>query len=111
MPISPTPPSGAKTSSSEGRTIMDSDQSTRLAGGRGRQDENVPGRDRHGLAVGQAQHEAAGMVDRLEAADNVAVGKTHAHVFAHPGRAREPIRADGRKALPTIPLRDASHTL
>ena len=58
-----------KTSSSDARAHHGF-RSTRLAGGRRRQHEHVGGRDRRGLAVGQAQHQAAGLVDRLEAPDH-----------------------------------------
>src|SRR6266496_4213966 len=72
MPISPTPPSGANTSSSEGRT-MSVFRSTRLVGGRGRGREHIAGSDRRGTAVGQAQHQGAGLVERLETADEFAI--------------------------------------
>src|SRR5262252_9765903 len=102
MPISPTPPSGANTSSSEGRT-MSVFRLTRLVGGRGRGREHIAGSDRRGTAVGQTQHQGAGLVERLEAAGEFALGKAHAHVLAHAARPGKPVGADGRKALADIP--------
>ena len=55
----------------------------------------------------QAQHQAAGLVERLETAGEFAIGEAHAHVFAEPGGAREPVGADGGKALAAVPLRQA----
>src|SRR5215475_268004 len=110
MPISPTPPSGANMSSSEGRT-MSVFRSTRLVGGRGRRREHIAGSDRRGTAVGQAQHQGAGLVERLETADEFALGKAYAHVLAYAARAGKPVGADGRKAFAAIPLRDASEHL
>src|SRR5262249_1135108 len=106
MPISPTPPSGANTSSSEGRT-MSVFRSTRLGGGRHRGREHIAGGDRRRTTVGRAQHEGAGLVERLETADELALGKAHAYAFAYAARAGKPVGADGRKALAGIPLRDA----
>src|SRR5262249_26014586 len=106
MPISPTPPSGANTSSSEGRT-MSVFRSTRLVGGRGPRREHIAGSDSRGTGVGQAQHQGAGLVERLETADEFAPGKAYAHVLAYAARAGKPVSADGRKALAGIPLCDA----
>src|SRR5262247_611614 len=110
MPISPTPPSGANTSSSGGRT-MSVFRSTRLVGGRHRGREHIAGSDRRRTTVGQAQHQGTGLVESLETADEFALGKAHAHAFAYAAGAGKPVGADGRKALAAIPLRDASEHL
>src|SRR5262249_57792083 len=94
MPISPTPPSGANTSSSEGRT-MSVFRSTRLVGRKSLGREHIAGGDRHGITVGRAQHQGAGLVERLETADEFALGKAHAHAFAYAARAGKPVGADG----------------
>src|SRR6266404_9576027 len=110
MPISPTPPSGANTSSSEGRTICVF-RSTRLVGRRGRGREHIAGGDRRSTAVGQTQHQRASLVERLETAGEFALSEPYTHAFAHAAGAGKPVGADGRKALAGIPLRDASEHL
>ena len=44
------------------------------------------------------EHQAAGVVEAFEAAGKLAVGKPHADVLAEPGRAREPVGADGGRS-------------
>src|SRR6266436_8037667 len=110
MPISPTPPSGANTSSSEGRTICVF-RSTRLVGRRRRAREHIAGGDGRDVAVGQAQHQGAGLVERLETAGEFALSEPYTHAFAHAAGAGKPVGAYGRKALAAIPLRDASEHL
>src|SRR5215472_2781168 len=110
MPISPTPPSGANTSSSEGRTIWVF-RSTRLIGRRRRAREHIAGGDGRDVAVGQAQHQGAGFVERLETADEFALIQLYTHAFAHACAAGKAVGADGRKALADIPLREASEHL
>src|SRR6516162_8274724 len=97
MPISPTPPSGANTSSSEGRT-MSVFRSTRLVGRKGLGREHIAGGDRRGITVGRAQHQGAGLVERLETADEFALGKAHVHAFAYAACAGKPVgRSEERR--------------
>src|SRR5262245_8639605 len=110
MPISPTPPSGANTSSSEGRA-MSVFRLTRLVGRKGLGRKHIAGGDRRGITVGRAQHQGAGLVERLETADEFALGNAYAHAFAYAARAGKPVGTDGRKAFAAIPLRDASEHL
>src|SRR5262249_62186458 len=107
MPISPAPPSGANMSSSEGGTICVF-RSTRLVGRRRRAREYIAGGDGRDVAVGQAQHQGAGLVERLETAGEFALGEPYTHAFAHAARAGKPVGADGRKAPAGIPLPGAS---
>src|SRR6266480_3026230 len=80
-------------------------RSRRLGGdGRGFQ-EHVPRCDGPIAAVGQSQHQAAGLVQGFETTNEFALRETHAHAFAHTGCAGEPVGSDGRKALAGIPLR------
>src|SRR5262249_41480551 len=105
-----TPPSGANTSSSEART-MSVFRSTRLVGRKGLGREHIAGGDRRGITVGRAQHQGAGLVERLETADEFALGKAHAHVFAYAARRGNGGGGGGAKASAAIPLRDASELL
>src|SRR5262245_2048726 len=109
MPISPTPPRGAKTSSSEGRGMA----GVRSAGGfgDGRREEHVGRRDGGDTAIGQTQPEPARFVERLELATELAVSQLHAHNFANTSGAREPVSADAGKALPGLPLRQTNRHL
>src|SRR5262249_61405624 len=104
MPISPAPPSGGNTSSSEARMVREF-RSRRPDGDGRRVREHIPRRDSHGAAVGQAQHQAAGLVEGFETTGEFALRKTHAHALAHTRCAREPVGAYGRKTLAGIPLR------
>jgi hypothetical protein len=85
-----------------GRTQHDWIRSTGHFGGSGRAQEHVPRRDRGDSAIWQAQPEPARLVERLEPARDLAAGKTHAHILAETGRAREPFRADGEKPSPAF---------
>ena len=80
-------------------------RSRRLGGDRRGLQEHVPRCDDPVAAVGQSQHQAAGVVQGFETTHEFALRETHAHAFAHTGCAGEPVGSDGRKALAGIPLR------
>src|SRR5690349_8238863 len=108
MPISPTPPSGAKTSSSAAPAISCRAVWWRPGSSRALERDDVAGRDHRFAAVRLDQNEGAVLVDRIETSSDFPVGKTHADVLSEPGGAREPIRADRRKAVALMPLRKPS---
>ena len=55
--------------------------------------------------------QAAALVERLEDAGEFPIGKPHHDLLAEPGGPCEPVGADGGKALPAVPLREAADHL
>src|SRR5262249_32887693 len=97
MPISPTPPSGAKTSSSDESTMISASH-----GGGGRPNGKSPsGRDRLEPSVRQPQHQPTSIVERLEAAGELPRAEPHPQLAAE--RALQPCGADRRKAFLPFP--------
>src|SRR6202035_3702038 len=106
MPISPTPPSAAKTSSSPRPAISPYTASrSHWTSSRAPEQYDVTRGDDGLSAVRRDQHQATGIVETFEAADKLAVGESDADRVAEPGCAGEPIGPDGRKALAAVPLR------
>src|ERR1700722_17018230 len=97
MPISPTPPSGAKTSSSCGEIIgamvhRDRARSSGfLAHGK-----DFAGGDDLAPPVGEPQDEAPGLVERLEHAGYLAVGEPRPHRLAETGGPGQPGAGGGQ---------------
>src|SRR3974390_1596250 len=92
MPISPTPPSGAKTSSWLAWAISARPDGEHVARGH----RNKP--------AALLQKKPAGVIEPSEAAEEFAVGQAHADLFAQARRARKPVGADLGEALTLPPL-------
>src|SRR3990172_8039907 len=58
--------------------------------------------------AGLAHQQAAGVVEPLEAAGELALRQPHADRLAETGRAFEPVGANAGKALPALPLLEAT---
>src|SRR6185369_14368558 len=99
MPISPTPPSGANTSSPCGPAI-------RLLPCQRIADEHVTRRDGLPGSVGEAKNQAARLIERFKLARQLAIARPDADGLADAGGAREPVGADDGKARAAVPLRE-----
>ena len=60
---------------------------------------------------GKRQHQVPLVVERLEAADQIAISHPHADGLADAGGAGEPVGADGGKVLALVPLGDTPQHL
>src|SRR5262249_48964398 len=100
MPISPTPPSGAKTSSSEGPGIF----CLSLLPSGARQHEHISGRNGFGPVVVEAQHQIAVCVDALKPALKRPIGEADSDSLSDECRPDNKVRAHTLKSLPSIPL-------
>ena len=109
MPISPTPPSGAKTSSSLGppSTAITSPAGAAALEQRTRRRR----RSSAALPSGRRSTRPPASSSVSKRPDKLAVGKPHADVVAEAGGAREPVGADGGKALARVPLRQPAQHL
>src|SRR6266478_6886788 len=134
MPISPAPPSGAKTSSSAGDVIcvinscclvgwvspsLPSDRPEAGPGGsthptrpsihprRPMKREYLSGRNGLKSAGSGAKHQPPRVVDGLEAPSRLPLGKPHPDRLPKPQGAGKPLIPDGEKTATAVPLREA----